>query len=62
MSETKAIIPAFHVFHSWTKWQVTHSGEIKKDRGGVVGHTIMQERECTVCGLKQLKSDQEWLV
>jgi hypothetical protein len=51
-----------HLFHSWSKWVTTHEGEVffqKFEGTGFVrypvGRHIIQQRECSICGRKQIR-------
>lgn len=52
-------------WHKWNKWTVKMQGSItdrnyKTNNPVAHGYTMLQERECSKCGKKQIKTDTEW--
>lgn len=50
-----------HIFHKWDKWKEIEKGDISLEmKSIVIGKYIIQERECDICGKKQLKEVESW--
>lgn len=51
--------------HKWKKWEVKEQGDLTRwstvtKRDLLVGTYMIQERECDVCGLKEIKSSRNY--
>ena len=52
---TKELVSIFHIFHKWSKWETCAEGKLLTHEGDHVGVYIRQKRQCSVCGLIELK-------
>lgn len=45
-------------FHEWSKWTFCARGNIRDRHNSHIGYYEKQSRECTECGLIQLRTEQ----
>lgn len=58
----------FHIFHDWSEWKVTNRGDVNVPSRLRPGHlrkvaeVTVQERVCSICKLRETKSDRVDLI
>jgi hypothetical protein len=50
------------LFHKWSKWETFREGKILLHSTTQTGMFFQQERECEVCGKRQVRTERQEVV
>lgn len=45
-----------HIIHKWNKWKDFNRGSLVNGDDVVIGKYIIQEKECSICGKKKMRT------